>query len=102
MYHINRNVFSCVLKVVRLQSVRINGTVSGLKNCTDLWSASTECIQLPREQTSIRQRSFAFYSLPSAPSDSNNRLTLNTIGRRLKTDLFRQRLTQSAAVVAFQ
>ena len=59
-----------------------------------LWSASTGCVDLPRVQTSVDQRSFAFHgptvwnSLPSALRDSS--LSLNTFQRRLKTYLFGQ------------
>jgi len=59
-----------------------------------LRSASTGCVDLPRVQTSVGQRSFAFHgptvwnSLPSALRDSS--LSLNTFKRRLKTYLFGQ------------
>ena len=55
---------------------------------------STGCVDLPRVQTSVDQRSFAFHgptvwnSLPSALRDSS--LSLNTFKRRLKTYLFGQ------------
>jgi len=59
-----------------------------------LRSASTGCVDLPRVQTSVGQRSFVFHrptvwnSLPSALRDSS--LSLNTFRRRLKTRLFGQ------------
>jgi len=59
-----------------------------------LRSASTGCVDLPRVQTSVGQRNFAFHgptvwnSLPSALRDSS--LSLNTFKRRLETHLFGQ------------
>jgi len=56
-----------------------------------LWSALTGCSDLPRVQTSVGQRIFAFHGptawncLPSAPRDSS--LSVNTFQRRLKTQI---------------
>jgi len=67
--------------------------------------ASTGCVDLPRVQTSVGQRSFAFHgptvwnSLPSAMRHSS--LSLNTFKRLLKTHLFGQSRTPPGAVVAF-
>ena len=68
-------------------------------------SASTGCVDLPRVQTSVGQRSFAFHgptvwnSLLSALCDSS--LSLNTFKRRLKTHLFGQSWMPPGAIVAF-
>jgi len=67
--------------------------VEKVQGCPRLRSASTGCVDRPRVQTSVGQRSFAFHgptvnSLPSALCDSS--LSLNTFKRRLKTYLFGQ------------
>ena len=97
-------VWKCIHGVapISARSLRAGREVQGRSR---LRSASTGCVDLPRVQTSVGQRSFTFHgptvwnSLPSALCDSS--LSLNTFKRRLKTHLFGQLSMPPGAVVAF-